>query len=291
MNINELNLELQNGGHQWIADDNPISDLDDGVKLRMLGAIKPEGEPTEELSEVELFSSNPPRIDWRYHNGRNFVTSVKDQAKCGSCVAFGSLAAMESRIVIEKNRLLDLSEADAFFCSSHGANCKGWWPYSLFIDNKPRGMVKEKWFPYQSAFRNGQPSCSVVSNRGDKAIVYNNIDAARGHNNAKNYLAQSGPIAACFDVYNDFFHYRSGVYTKSPNAKYSGGHCICIVGYVDDSSITGGGYYICKNSWGTRWGMGGYFNIAYGQCNIDRNAMYSVSNITLPNSIRLESEN
>ena len=37
-----------------------------------------------------------------------------------------------------------------------------------------------------------------------------------------------------------------------------------VIGYDD-----GTGSWICKNSWGTGWGEGGFFEIAYGQCNID----------------------
>jgi len=35
--------------------------------------------------------------------------------------------------------------------------------------------------------------------------------------------------------------------------KPSGGHAMCLVGYVDDSSWAGGGYFIVRNSWGEEW--------------------------------------
>ena len=37
-----------------------------------------------------------------------------------------------------------------------------------------------------------------------------------------------------------------------------------MVGYDD-----AGGFWICKNSWGTGWGEAGFFCIAYGQCGIN----------------------
>ncbi len=32
-----------------------------------------------------------------------------------------------------------------------------------------------------------------------------------------------------------------------------GGHAMCLVGYVDDASVPGGGYFIVRNSWGEEW--------------------------------------
>ena len=38
-----------------------------------------------------------------------------------------------------------------------------------------------------------------------------------------------------------------------PLEKPSGGHAMCLVGYVDDESVPGGGYFIVRNSWGEMW--------------------------------------
>jgi hypothetical protein len=73
-------------------------------------------------------------------------------------------------------------------------------------------------------------------------------------------------------VYNDFFSYTSGVY-RHVSGGVAGGHCVCAVGYND-----AGGYWICKNSWGTGWGQAGYFNIAYGECGID-STMWAVEGV------------
>ena len=44
-----------------------------------------------------------------------------------------------------------------------------------------------------------------------------------------------------------------------------GGHCMLLVGYVANADLppgtppgAGGGYFICKNSWGSTYGDGGY---------------------------------
>jgi hypothetical protein len=41
-------------------------------------------------------------------------------------------------------------------------------------------------------------------------------------------------------------------------------HAILIVGWKDDPTISNGGYWICKNSWGKDWGYDGFYNIEYG---------------------------
>jgi hypothetical protein len=66
------------------------------------------------------------------------------------------------------------------------------------------------------------------------------------------------------EVYSDFFSYASGIYTHTSGVD-EGGHAILIVGYTDDSTVPGGGYFSVKNSWGTGWGEKGFFRIAYSE--------------------------
>ena len=62
-------------------------------------------------------------------------------------------------------------------------------------------------------------------------------------------------------VYEDFMHYKSGIYSYTTGKKL-GGHAILLVGYNDAES-----YFIVKNSWGTGWGEDGFFRIAYSEMN------------------------
>lgn len=38
------------------------------------------------------------------------------------------------------------------------------------------------------------------------------------------------------------------------NEPAEGGHAMCIIGYQDDNSVPGGGYFIIRNSWDDTWG-------------------------------------
>jgi len=78
---------------------------------------------------------------------------------------------------------------------------------------------------------------------GIKAEIYNN-----------------GPVEASFNVYNDFFSYSSGVY-RHVRGRLVGGHAIKIIGWGVENRRA---FWLCANSWGTSWGMQGYFKIQQG---------------------------
>ena len=189
---------------------------------------------------TEAFGA-PAALDWR-NNGGNFVTPVKNQNPCGSCVAFGAIASVESQIKILRGAsyAIDLSEAHLFYCHarSEGRNCgNGWWPERAMIAFQSHGVTEEAYYPYTPVDQNCTGRLAGWDSHLTKIIGYskiNSIDAI------KEYVATKGPIEACFSVYNDFFSYRSGVYRHITGA-LAGGHCVCIVGYD-----TAGGYWICK---------------------------------------------
>src|SRR5262249_45869670 len=64
----------------------------------------------------------PASSDWRQAEGGNYIiTNVRNQASCGSCVAFDTIAAVEG--AKNPNLAVDLSDAAV------GRNCdNGWWP-------------------------------------------------------------------------------------------------------------------------------------------------------------------
>lgn len=80
-----------------------------------------------------------------------------------------------------------------------------------------------------------------------------------------------GTVSAYLDVYNDFFAYSQGVYTKSVGAVFKGGHAVRVIGWGSQSiinfgwfKIALGPYWIAANSWGTNWGINGFFYIRRG---------------------------
>jgi C1A family cysteine protease len=277
----ELNAHIRENNATWQARDTPHAQLPDEVKRRMLGVIVNESDRAAAMAAPRMASAAPPAfdplVDWRNRNG-NHVTPVKDQGQCGSCVSFCTVSVTESMASIEKGQLLDLSEADLHFCSSHGANCNGWWPQDAYGQLASRGTPDEACFPYASAFVPGPgPACKTCSDRNQRAVKITSSSTLAAIVDRKNYISAKGPVSAVMHVFDDFFSYGNGVY-KHVTGVEVGLHCITVIGYSETEQC-----WICKNSWGPGWGNAGFFKIAYGQCGIDSDfPFWTASGVVLP---------
>jgi C1A family cysteine protease len=213
-------------------------------------------------------------FDWRNYGGTNYVTPVKDQGNCGSCWAFATTAALESYTLIHGayDTKLNLSEQVMISCSGAGSCLNGGTLNQASIFAQQVGLPADSMFPYTAQ----DSACTLAAanwqNSTDKIKVWDWISTGNAPtiDTIKNALYTYGPLIASMNVYDDFFAYGKGVYTKTSGV-LRGGHAILIVGYADDSTSPGGGYLIAKNSWGTGWGegfgtsTGGFFRIAYSE--------------------------
>lgn len=267
-------IQAANAG--WSAGITSVSELPPEQQAARLGyrGGGPDPETLEQRSQTSASRAAsagitaigaPAAYDWRNTGGRNFVTPVKDQGGCGSCVAFGTTAAVEAKLRIQRGNpslAVDLSEASLFFCigPGSGASCAGGWYMTPAMDGyKNTGVPDEACFPYTDH----QQSCGQCTDWQGRALKIGGWHTIGAIADMKAWISANGPLATCFTVYNDFFSYKSGIY-RHVTGGVAGGHCVCVVGYDD-----AGGFWICKNSWGTGWGEGGFFCIAYGQCGID----------------------
>jgi C1A family cysteine protease len=271
---------LAERGNPWQAAETRMSRLPEDWRAARLGVPAPtEDEIAERSGQPESMAaaargavgqsvsalgapsaSLPAAFDLRDVGGRSYVTGVRDQGGCGSCVAFGTLASMESTASYTRGApglSLNLSEAHLYFvhAKARGYTCaSGSWPDDLYSDCVTKGVTFEDYFPYSDA---GTGSVNADwPNRLAKAVGTANLTGNPAA--IKQHIYSYGGVVACFVVYNDFFHYKTGVY-KHTTEDVAGGHCVALIGW-DDAA----GCWIGKNSWGTGWGDGGFFRIAYG---------------------------
>ena len=278
INLEGVRQDVREAGAAWEPGETSMTRLSPEARARKLGFTPPPDEPslaelhaaldsgaalTEDVPAASVGA--PAAFDLRNVGGRNYVTSVKDQGDCGSCVAFGSAASVESTASYERrdsSLVLDLSEAQLFYCwgKAEGRNCSnGWWPERALINIRDKGLTFEDYFPYTA----GDQNCNVNADWPNRNAKISSMQQLTTTAAMKDWISTHGAIAACFIVYRDFYAYTSGIY-QHVSGDEVGGHCVSIIGYDD-----GGGFWICKNSWGTGWGESGYFCIAYGQCGIE----------------------
>jgi C1A family cysteine protease len=266
---------IEKEGLPWTAASNELTALEEHELRGFLGLIVTPEEHASLVAEAERVASRevavgagvglPAAVDWRNVSGANYVTPIKNQGGCGSCVAFCSCSTIESAVRIKLNNAaysIDLSEGFLQFCG--GGSCNGWGLTSGLAFAQSTGVTDEACMPYQATTMNCAASrCADWQNRLTKISSYAGQSTVQQRKNA---IATSGPVLAGMEVWSDFFAYSSGVYVKSSAAKRlspPGYHCICVVGYDDNQQC-----WILKNSWGAGWGENGFMRLGYGQSDL-----------------------
>lgn len=236
--------------------------------------------------------ATPASFTWKSYQGKDLTTPARNQGQCGSCWAFAAMGTIESLVNIKENCAdvdLDLSEQYLLSCVPASGSCNGGRsasPFSFIMNtsedgNFCNGVISEDCLPYQA---DDSVPCSEkagywrdtlvpLSGFGEVWFGWDNPEAVVM---MKSQILQNGPIYSLIYVDNDFrwwgslFHRSDDVYRyRDFDDEIILNHGIVIVGWQDDTSLRSGGYWICKNSWGTTWGYDGFFNIEYGSMNIN----------------------
>ena len=147
-------------------------------------------------------------------------------------------------------------------CDKGNLGCAGGWLDRTWSFLSTTGIPTATCVPYSGTNGLCPLKCynyyPLVLYKSKLAYQLNGFDNALVQREIMTY----GPIHAAFSVYNDFFFYTSGVY-KHVTGDFAGGHAVRVVGWGVESS-TNKKYWIVANSWGTGWGMNGYFWISRG---------------------------
>jgi cathepsin B len=255
----------------------------------------------------DLFQKIPKRFDAR-KKWRNCKTigAIRDQGKCGSCWAVSTSSAFSDRLCIatdgDFNQLLSIEEL-AFCCHLCGFGCHGGYPIRAWQYFKRHGIVTGGDYnttdgcqPYRVApcTEDEETETNTCSGRpmeknhrcsrqcyGDTEIEFHSDHRKTRDSYYLTYAAIQkdvmtyGPIEASFDVYDDFFSYKSGVYVKSENATQLGGHAVKLIGWGEEYGVP---YWLMVNSWNDNWGDNGLFKIRRGtnECGIDNSTTAGV---------------
>jgi len=246
--------------------------------------------PAEKQIEHHVRVSLPDEFDSRTQwPSCTSIGHIRDQGQCGSCWAFGAVEAMSDRFCIQspKQENLELSTQQLTSCEQ-GDGCQGGWLAPAWNYMRSVGVVSEECYPYEMPpceHPCGKvlpaPACANKCTNGTKEWSKDKHHAKSVYSVSSRDIEQeiykNGPVEGAFSVYEDFVHYKSGVY-KHTTGGYLGGHAIKILGW----GVEGGTpYWLIANSWNTNWGDGGYFKILRGknECGIEGNVVAGMADV------------
>ncbi|KAL7721274.1 Cysteine proteinase 3 [Entamoeba marina] len=248
--------------------DGPFADMTNDEYQDMLSNISVEKNEVHQTKQS--LKSIPESVDWREEN---VIPPIRDQASCGSCYAFGSVGALESRLLIKGSNKytadnIDFSEQQIVSCSEQ-SKCKGGSSVATYKYIQENGLMDES--DYQYTATNGtcsyDKSKTVVTCEGSTTLK-------RGSEDALTETVAEGPVVVAIDASKVSFQlYKTGVYDEPKCSKYMLSHAVVVIGY---GSEDGEDYYLVKNSWGTTWGDDGYIKMSRNknnQCGIATSAV------------------
>jgi len=225
----------------------------------------------------------PAAIDWTDHNGSSFVTAVKNQGSCGSCWAFSTTGAIESRAAIASGHsgeeMVSLSEQQLVDCSGSFGNkgCSGGLMDDAFeYIEDAGGLCSETEYPYTA--KDGNCTAERCTTRYDAIAAHHDV-AASSYSSMEEAVA-SGPVSVAIEADQLWFQfYHSGVFERNCGTKLD--HGVLVVGYGE---MDGQKYWKVKNSWGDSWGLNGYILLCKecgkngddGQCGLLMQPSYPV---------------
>jgi C1A family cysteine protease len=204
-----------------------------------------------------------------------YMTPVKNQQSCGSCWCFGSMAAIESSLLIrggwQEGGLPDLSENHPNHW--HGFDnvpaCQGG-DYRMVAAylGRGRGPVRESDDPYPTNGRPAgafdQPVCYTVKTIEWHTFTDTILGGIAGIDDIKATIMTYGALSTGIGSMNLYCN-STGNFYQPRTAAGGAGHSVSIAGW-DDAHVTQAplpGAWLAKNSWGSTWNGDGYFWISY----------------------------
>ncbi len=280
-----------NPNSTWKAEVNKFSFMGEDKIRQMLSTFVP---PTTRYTDEQMATirdkspspsnGNPTEYDLRKEFPQ-CIQPIRDQGRCGSCWAMAAAEAFGDNFCIASEGKINIvfSPQDMVSCDWYNNGCMGGQLRPAWRYMTSKGLVPESCIPYTSI--NGTTikcpdTCAdgvtSVKSQKYKLKSYHKvsplIEIWKREQLLEEALVSGHTMEAGFTVYQDFMQYKSGVY-QHVEGLMLGGHAVKIVGYGVDS-VSGLKYWIIANSWGTDWGMDGYFWMRKGtnECGLEAEA-------------------
>ncbi|EFX87400.1 hypothetical protein DAPPUDRAFT_312328 [Daphnia pulex] len=212
--------------------------------------------------DLQSRAAPPASFDLRYDS---CLPAIKNQGQCGSCWSFTSIAPLEFSKCKKAKVTTVLSEQHLVDCDTTNGGCNGGWYVTAWTYlKKAGGSAKQTLYNYTAKKNTCRFTTAMI------AAKVSSFGYVQSNNATAMQLAlqQYGPLAVAITVVPSFYSYASGVYDDNACDGQAVNHAVVLVGW---GNLNGVDYWIVRNSWGTNWGLSGYFFMKRGvnKCGIE----------------------
>lgn len=196
---------------------------------------------------------------------RKLLPSIYDQGELGSCTANAVCASYIYNVNKQNEKLFDPSRLFVYYNSrmidgSIDEDAGSTLQDSMKALNK-YGVCEEKYYPYIiSQFREKPSEEAYNDGLNHQSIIYKRVTQNLAQ--LKECISNGFPFVFGFLVFSSFmssYTANTGIMSMPrSNEQIFGGHAVLACGFDDQRQA-----FIVRNSWGSKWGVQGYFYMPY----------------------------